>query len=140
TGTNGKTTTVELLAACLRADGVDVVACGNVGHPFPLAARDGHAALGVEASSFQLRFADTFHPRVSVLLNLAPDHLDWHGSFEAYVEAKRRTYARATDARDVHVGTRDDVVAAGISSEAPCPLVWFRSDRPGPGEVGYRDG
>ena len=94
TGTNGKTTTVELLAACLRADGIDAVACGNIGHPFPLAAREGHAALVVEASSFQLRFPDTFHPRVSVLLNLAPDHLDWHGSFEAYRDAKARIAAQ----------------------------------------------
>ena len=89
TGTNGKTTTTGMIASCMRAGGIDAVACGNIGHPFPLAAREGHDALVVEASSFQLRFVDTFHPRVSVLLNLAPDHLDWHGSEEAYVEAKR---------------------------------------------------
>jgi UDP-N-acetylmuramoylalanine--D-glutamate ligase len=140
TGTNGKTTTSGMIAACLRAGGLDAVVCGNIGRPFPTAALEDHEVLVVEASSFQLADQESLHPRVSVLLNLAPDHLDWHGSFEAYVEAKRRIYARQTTAGDVHVGARDDVVAAGISSEAPCPVVWFRSDRPGPGEVGYRDG
>jgi UDP-N-acetylmuramoylalanine--D-glutamate ligase len=140
TGTNGKTTTSGMIAACLRAGGLDAVACGNIGRPFPTAALEDHEVLVVEASSFQLADQESLHPRVSVLLNLAPDHLDWHGSFEAYVDAKRRIYARQTTDGDVHVGARDDVIAAGISSEAPCPVVWFRSDRPGPGEVGYRDG
>ena len=136
TGTNGKTTTVELLAACLRAGGVDAVACGNVGHPFPTAAREGHAALVVEASSFQLRFQETFHPRVSVLLNLAPDHLDWHGSLEAYRDAKARIFANQTEG-DMHIGNRDDPAAAGVSWAAPCSVRWFRTIKPVDGEIGY---
>ena len=140
TGTNGKTTTSGMIAACLRAGGLDAVACGNIGRPFPTAALERHDVLVVEASSFQLADQESLHPRVSVLLNLAPDHLDWHGSFEAYVEAKRRIYALQTATGDVHVGARDDAVAAGVSSEAPCRVVWFRSDDPGPDEVGYRDG
>ena len=140
TGTNGKTTTAGMIAACLRAAGLDAVACGNIGRPFPTAALERHDVLVVEASSFQLADQESLHPRVSVLLNLAPDHLDWHGSFESYVEAKRRIYARQTAAGDVHVGDRDDVIAARVSSEAPCRVVWFRSDDPGPDEVGYRDG
>jgi UDP-N-acetylmuramoylalanine--D-glutamate ligase len=140
TGTNGKTTTSGMIAACLRAGGLDAVACGNIGRPFPTAALEHHDVLVVEASSFQLADQESLHPRVSVLLNLAPDHLDWHGSFEAYVGAKRRIYARQTAAGDVHVGDRDDVLAASVSAEAPCRVVWFRSDDPGPNEVGYRDG
>jgi UDP-N-acetylmuramoylalanine--D-glutamate ligase len=140
TGTNGKTTTSGMIAACLRAGGLDAVACGNIGRPFPTAALEDHEVLVVEASSFQLADQESLHPRVSVLLNLAPDHLDWHGSFEAYIEAKRRIYARQTTSECFHVGTHEAVSPAGISSEAPCPVVWFRSDRPGPGEVGYRDG
>lgn len=137
TGTNGKTTTVELVAACLRAGGVDAVACGNVGHPFPLAAREGHAALVVEASSFQLRFHETFHPRVSVLLNLAPDHLDWHGSFEAYAAAKARVYLNQGEG-DTHIGNGDDAAAAAVSWAAPCSVRWFRTLRgPVDGEIGY---
>ena len=115
TGTNGKTTTTGLIASCLRAAGHDAVACGNIGHPFPLAAREGHDVLVVEASSFQLRFVETFHPKVSVLLNLAPDHLDWHGSEQAYVEAKRNI-VRAQGEGDTHVGNRDDARAAAVSA------------------------
>ncbi len=107
TGTNGKTTTTGMIESCLRADGIDAVACGNIGHPFPEAAREGHEALVVECSSFQLRLQESFHPRVSVLLNLAPDHLDEHGTFEAYAEAKARIFARQA-AGDTHVGNRDD--------------------------------
>jgi len=137
--TNGKTTTSGMIAACLRAGGLDAVACGNIGRPFPTAALEHHDVLVVEASSFQLADQESLHPRVSVLLNLAPDHLDWHGSFEAYVGAKRRIYAQQTAVGDVHVGGRDDVLAANVSAEAPCRVVWFRSDDPGPDEVGYRD-
>ena len=139
TGTNGKTTTTGLIASCLRAAGHDAVACGNIGHPFPLAAREGHDVLVVEASSFQLRFVETFHPRVSVLLNLAPDHLDWHGSEQAYFEAKRNIM-RAQGEGDTHIGNRDDARAAAVSAEAPCPVVWFRRGAPDEGEVGYVDG
>lgn len=136
TGTNGKTTTTAMIEACLRADGIDAVACGNIGHPFPEAALEGREALVVECSSFQLRMQESFHPRVSVLLNLAPDHLDEHGSFEAYADAKARIFARQSRG-DTHVGPRDDEIAAARSSSAPCDVVWFRAGPPGHGEVGY---
>ncbi len=139
TGTNGKTTTTGMIASCLRAGGIDAVACGNIGHPFAVAAREGHEALVVEASSFQLRFVESFHPKVSVLLNLSPDHLDWHGTEGAYIQAKANIY-RAQTSQDVHVGNRDDPLAEATSSHAPAPRVWFRLDPPEGGEVGYRDG
>jgi UDP-N-acetylmuramoylalanine--D-glutamate ligase len=138
TGTNGKTTTTEMLAACLRAAGLDAVACGNIGLPFSIAAREGHEALAVEASSFQLRFHESLSPRVSVLLNLAPDHLDWHGTLDSYAAAKSRVFAnQAGD--DVHVGNADDPAAARVSDAAPCRVVWFRSAAPSEGEVGFED-
>ncbi|MGZ8629651.1 MAG: UDP-N-acetylmuramoyl-L-alanine--D-glutamate ligase [Actinomycetota bacterium] len=139
TGTNGKTTTTGMITACLRAAGLDATACGNIGHPFPEAARERHQALVVECSSFQLRLQESFHPRVSVLLNLAPDHLDWHGSFEAYAEAKARIFARQGPG-DAHVGNRDDAEAARRSAGAPCDVAWFRSGPPADGEVGYDAG
>jgi len=138
TGTNGKTTTTGMIEACLRADGVDAVACGNIGHPFPEAAREGHEALVVECSSFQLRLQESLHPRVSVLLNLAPDHLDEHGSFDAYADAKARIFARQGPG-DTHVGNGDDPVASARSAEAPCEVAWFRIGRPGEGEVGFEE-
>ena len=136
TGTNGKTTTVEMVASAMRAGGLDAIACGNVGHPFSLAAREGHQALAVEASSFQLRFHQTFHPKVSILLNLADDHLDWHGTPEDYAEAKARIF-ELQEGEDVHVGDRDDESAAAMSERARCRIVWFRLGEPDEDEVGY---
>ena len=136
TGTNGKTTVTGMVEACLRAGGIDAVACGNIGRSLPEVAREGHDVLVVEASSFQLAMQESFHPKVSVLLNVAPDHLDWHGTMDAYVDAKGRIHASQRDG-DVHVGNRDDPIAAGISSRASCELRWFRSGAPEEGEVGY---
>ncbi len=136
TGTNGKTTTTGMIAACLRAAGVDAVACGNIGRAFPAAAREEHEALVVECSSFQLETQVTFHPRVSVLLNVAADHLDWHGSFERYVAAKARVFANQDDG-DAHVGNRDDGRAAALSRSAPCATTWFTLGEPADGEVGF---
>ena len=125
TGTNGKTTTTGMIAACLRVGGIDAIACGNIGHPFPAAALEPHDALVVEASSFQLRFVESFHPKVSVLLNLSPDHLDWHGTADAYADAKANVF-RGQRAEDVHVANRDDAPAAALSATTEAELVWFR--------------
>jgi UDP-N-acetylmuramoylalanine--D-glutamate ligase len=138
TGTNGKTTTTEMVAAAMAEAGLDAIACGNVGYPFSLAATEHHDALAVEASSFQLRFHHTFHPRVSVLLNLAPDHLDWHGSLESYRDAKARIFALQGEG-DTHVGNGDDPHAAAVSRAAPCRQAWFTLGVPRPGQVGYED-
>jgi len=139
TGTNGKTTTVQLIAAMMREAGLEARSCGNVGYPFSLAARERLDALVVEASSFQLAFQESLRPRVSALLNLAPDHLDWHGSFEAYTSSKARIFARQGEG-DVHVGNRDDADAARVSRRASCEVRWFRWGPPGEGEVGVIDG
>ena len=136
TGTNGKTTVTSMIEACLRAGGYDALACGNIGLSFPEAAREERDVLVVEVSSFQLALQESFHPTISVLLNVAPDHLDWHGTLESYVEAKERIHALQTGT-DVHVGNRDDPVAAQISSRARCVLHWFRTGPPDEGEVGY---
>ena len=107
TGTNGKTTTCELLGAIFRAAGKDVAVAGNVGHP--LTALDG--AIGAESwvvcelSSFQLEDIDTFRPKIAVLLNLAPDHLDRHETLDDYRAAKLRIFENQT-AGDVAVVPR----------------------------------
>jgi UDP-N-acetylmuramoylalanine--D-glutamate ligase len=136
TGTNGKTTVTAMIEACLRAGGVDALACGNIGLSFPEAAREERDVFVVEVSSFQLAVQESFHPTISVLLNVAPDHLDWHGSFEAYTEAKQRIHALQSGT-DVHIGNRDDPLAARISSKATCVVRWFRHGSPEEGEVGY---
>jgi UDP-N-acetylmuramoylalanine--D-glutamate ligase len=100
TGTNGKTTTTELVGAVYRAAGRPVEVAGNIGRP--LCALDGHLAPGAaivcELSSFQLEDVETLRPAVAVLLNLTPDHLDRHGSIEGYREAKLRIFENQTPA------------------------------------------
>jgi UDP-N-acetylmuramoylalanine--D-glutamate ligase len=98
TGTNGKTTTVELLGAIWRAAGLPVAVAGNVGTPLSALVGEvgADATIVCEVSSFQAEDAAAFAPDVGVLLNLTPDHLDRHGSFEAYREAKLSLFARQT--------------------------------------------
>jgi UDP-N-acetylmuramoylalanine--D-glutamate ligase len=107
TGTNGKTTTSELLGAIFRAAGRPVAVAGNVGRP--VTALDGTIEDGAwvvcELSSFQLEDVHRFRPRIGVLLNLEPDHLDRHGTFDAYRAAKLRLFENQTEA-DVAVVPR----------------------------------
>lgn len=95
TGTNGKTTTTALVEHLLTVGGISARAVGNIGAPAIEAVGDGHRdeVLVAEVSSFQLALTKRFHPRVAVLLNLTPDHLDWHGSLERYAEDKARVFA-----------------------------------------------
>lgn len=96
TGTNGKTTTVEMLASMLRAAGLRATAAGNVGTPILEAVLhpEPYDVIAVELSSFQLHWSDSLEPYSSACLNVAPDHLDWHGSLEEYQRAKGKVYAR----------------------------------------------
>jgi UDP-N-acetylmuramoylalanine--D-glutamate ligase len=94
TATNGKTTITEAAAAMLTATGMKAAAVGNIGRPLSDVIGTDADVLVIEVSSFQLRFTDEFHPAAAVLLNVAPDHLDWHGSFDAYLAAKSRIHHR----------------------------------------------
>jgi len=100
TGTNGKTTTTELLAQMLNACGQRTIACGNIGKPLSEVAREKepYGVLTVEVSSFQLETIRTFHPSISLWLNFAPDHLDRYHSVSEYREAKLRIFENQTDA------------------------------------------
>lgn len=95
TGTNGKTTTTELVAHILRTSGLRAVACGNIGNPILDMIRDpeGFDYLVVELSSFQLHHTARLQPVASAFLNFAEDHLDWHGSVEGYFRAKSKIFA-----------------------------------------------
>jgi len=95
TGTNGKTTTVNMLAAILRAAGLRATSAGNVGTPILEAVLhpEPFDVIAVELSSFQLHWQRSISAVASACLNVAPDHIDWHGSFEAYLRAKGRIYS-----------------------------------------------
>jgi UDP-N-acetylmuramoylalanine--D-glutamate ligase len=109
TGTNGKTTTTALITRLLREDGIGAVSVGNIGVPAvsvaPSVGADG--IVVAECSSFQLALTLDFHPRVAVLLNVTPDHIDWHGSMEAYAADKAKVFANLA-AGDVAVVDVDD--------------------------------
>ncbi|MDD7940541.1 UDP-N-acetylmuramoyl-L-alanine--D-glutamate ligase [Actinomycetospora lutea] len=136
TGTNGKTTTTTMLEAILRAAGEDTVACGNIGLPVVDALRAGHRVLAVELSSFQLEWSPSVRPYAGAVLNLAEDHLDWHGSMAAYGAAKARVLRG-----EVAVGGLDDREAAALLLAAPAPRhVGFTRGEPAPGELGIVDG
>lgn len=135
TGTNGKTTTAGMCAAILAADGRRVVAAGNVGHSMVDAVLEEPAydVIVVELSSAQLAWSTSLAPAAAVVLNLAPDHLDWHGSYPAYAKAKAKVYDRA-----------GVCLVASAGGAVPPPVgartVRLRSDRPDAGEIGVAAG
>ena len=109
TGTNGKTTTVSLVGEILKHDGREVYVTGNIGRGAlydAFTAKTG-AELVVECSSFQLEFVRTFRPEVAGILNITPDHLDWHGSLAAYEQAKSRI-AVSLGEDDIFIANADD--------------------------------
>ena len=101
TGTNGKTTTVQMLEAILLASGARAVAAGNVGRPLVevVTADPPYDVVAVEVSSFQLHWTSTVEFAAAAVLNVAADHIDWHGSFEAYAADKALALARQRDRR-----------------------------------------
>ncbi len=118
TGTNGKTTVAEAAAAMMVADGLRACAAGNVGLAVSDIALDSWDAVAIEASSFQLTLIEDFHPVAAAILNIAPDHLDWHGGFAAYVAAKLRITENQT-AQDLLVfDPGDEVVVAALATAA----------------------
>jgi UDP-N-acetylmuramoylalanine--D-glutamate ligase len=125
TGTNGKTTVTTLITAMLDSSGGAALGAGNIGLPLLDAADSDARALVAEVSSFQLACTtEAFRPRVAVLLNVAPDHLDWHGSFEEYAATKARVFAHQRD-RDRLVFNGDDEVVARLAETAPAQRVAF---------------
>ncbi|ADG74492.1 UDP-N-acetylmuramoylalanine/D-glutamate ligase [Cellulomonas flavigena DSM 20109] len=141
TGTNGKTTTVGMLESILRAAGRRTLAVGNVGTPVVLAAVDPALdVLAVELSSFQLHHTVSMSAQAAAVLNVAPDHLDWHGSLAAYAADKGRIYERAQVAcvYDASDTTTEDLVRQADVVDG-CVAVGFTLGTPGVGQVGLVD-
>ncbi|KJK45492.1 UDP-N-acetylmuramoyl-L-alanyl-D-glutamate synthetase [Lentzea aerocolonigenes] len=136
TGTNGKTTTVGMLESILHAAGADAVACGNVGLPVVDALLAGRRVLAVELSSFQLHWAPSVRPQAGALLNLAEDHLDWHGGMQAYAQAKAQILTG-----EVAIGWLDDDLVVDLLEQSPArDRVGFTLEEPADGQLGVRDG
>ncbi|PLW72615.1 UDP-N-acetylmuramoyl-L-alanine--D-glutamate ligase, partial [Streptomyces sp. DJ] len=143
TGTNGKTTTVQMLASILAAAGLRTAAVGNVGTPVLDVVLSGekYDVLAVELSSYQLHWAPSVRAHSAAVLNLAPDHLDWHGSMAAYAADKGRIYEGNRVAcvyNTADPATEELVRAADV--EEGCRAVGFTLGAPGPSELGVVDG
>ncbi|MBW1600458.1 UDP-N-acetylmuramoyl-L-alanine--D-glutamate ligase [Streptomyces sp. JJ38] len=143
TGTNGKTTTVRMLASILGAAGLRTAAVGNIGTPIVDVVLGGEEfdVLAVELSSYQLHWAPSPRAHSAAVLNLAPDHLDWHGSMDAYAADKGRVYTgneiacvyNAADPATERLVREADVVEG-------CRAIGFTLGTPGPSELGVVEG
>ena len=142
TGTNGKTTTVRMLAAMLAAAGHRSVAAGNVGTPILDVVSDPepYAVVAVELSSFQLYWSATLDPLAAVVLNIAAHHLDWHDDMESYTAAKARIFGPGTIAICNAEDARSVAMAEQAAARGANRVVGFRLGDPGPGELGVAEG
>jgi UDP-N-acetylmuramoylalanine--D-glutamate ligase len=141
TGTNGKTTTTALTGALLASADRPVLVAGNIGTPLAAHAltfpADGTVVC--EVSSFQLETTEAFQPRVAAVLNVTPDHLDRHRTFEAYLDAKARIFANQTSS-DCAVLNADDPPTRGLAARTQAEVVWFSRRQPLTRGVFVRDG
>lgn len=137
TGTNGKTTTVQMAEAMLRESGIDATACGNVGFTaIEAVTQTSSEILILELSSFQLEWSNEAHFETVAILNIAEDHIDWHKSFENYAAAKFRI---TENAKRVILNRHDDEIvkrAQSIGNLIGNRLIWFSLDTPAPHQIG----
>ncbi len=126
TGSNGKTTTTTLCGEIFSAAGLKTLVAGNIGLPvIEVVDQSAPGAWSVlEVSSFQLETTESFHPHVAVILNITPDHLDRHGTFENYVAMKERIFANQT-VGDYLILNGDDAVTQQAASRARSQVLWF---------------
>jgi UDP-N-acetylmuramoylalanine--D-glutamate ligase len=138
TGTNGKTTTVEMTAAAVRAGGLHAIACGNVGRTVIecVDSKEDYDVLVLELSSFQLHWLERAEFVASAILNIADDHTDWHGTFEDYAQAKISILDRSV----VAILNGDDKEVVSRTTHWNGRKVFYSLDTPGPGEIGLVEG
>jgi UDP-N-acetylmuramoylalanine--D-glutamate ligase len=134
TGTNGKTTTVEMAAAMLRAGGVSAIACGNVGTTVieSVESSEKYEVLVLELSSFQLHWLKEASFVAAAILNIAEDHLDWHGSFAEYARVK----GSILDRTSTGIFNSADLEVVNQAAHWQGRKVFFSLDTPAPGEIG----
>ncbi|MES2394350.1 MAG: UDP-N-acetylmuramoyl-L-alanine--D-glutamate ligase [Acidobacteriota bacterium] len=131
TGSNGKTTTTTLMGEILKASGRPTLVGGNIGRPVTAMVAESSAETWsvLEVSSFQLETVETFKPRIAMVLNITPDHLDRHGSFENYAAAKARITEFQTS-EDFLVLNGEDVPTQMVAAKTKAQIYWFSAKRP----------
>ncbi|MEV5312159.1 MULTISPECIES: UDP-N-acetylmuramoyl-L-alanine--D-glutamate ligase [unclassified Streptomyces] len=143
TGTNGKTTTTQMLASILKAAGLRTAAVGNIGVSLldAVLGDEQYDVLAVELSSYQLHWAPSLRAHSAAVLNLAPDHLDWHGSMEAYAKDKGRVYEgnRVACVYNVADKATEDLVREADVEEG-CRAIGFTLGTPAPSQLGVVEG
>lgn len=141
TGSNGKTTTTTLTGEILAAAGVPTLVGGNIGTPaISLAERaKPESVIVLEVSSFQLETIQSFHPKVAVVLNVTPDHLDRHGTLEAYVNAKARIFENQTS-EDFAVLNADAPTCVAMAGRTRAQVFWFSRQKEVKQGAWVRDG
>jgi UDP-N-acetylmuramoylalanine--D-glutamate ligase len=129
TGSNGKTTTTSMIGYFLEKLGFECITAGNIGTPVADAARSGKDFIVLELSSFQLQWAEKFSCDIAIVTNLAPDHLDWHGSYENYVSAKSNII-KCLKNGGAAITQKRDIELLNISSKEcrSYPLSWDKND------------
>ena len=133
TGTNGKTTTVQMLESMLIESGINAKACGNLGYTAIEAVVNSSAdILALELSSFQLEWSNLAHFEAGAILNIAEDHIDWHQSFEKYLAAKLKISQLA----DLVILNKDDQHLAKRGKTLSKPITWISLQVPSKGEIG----
>ncbi|MFC4334408.1 UDP-N-acetylmuramoyl-L-alanine--D-glutamate ligase [Salininema proteolyticum] len=135
TGTNGKTTTTTMLSSMLEAAGKRTAPLGNIGRALVTEAAGDYDVLAVELSSYQLHWSRLLAPRAGAVLNLAADHLDWHGGFDAYAGAKTAAWRG-----DYAVVNRDDPLVSQLYGDREGTAVGFTLGAPRAGDFGVLDG
>jgi UDP-N-acetylmuramoylalanine--D-glutamate ligase len=148
TGSNGKTTTTTLTGEIMTAGGLPTLVGGNIGTPaISLVERDKpETVIVLEVSSFQLETIQTFHPKIAVVLNVTPDHLDRHRTFEAYLDAKARMFENQ-EGNDFAVLNADDATCVAMAARTRAQVFWFSRQKEvkqgaweRDGKVLFRDG
>lgn len=133
TGTNGKTTTIKMVESIFHAAGINGAACGNVGETVIAAVCKSPAYdfLALELSSFQIEWSNLPKYEAVAILNISPDHIDWHGSFDSYSKAKLKLLSQSKQ----RVLNKSDLEIKNRCSSYS-DVIWFSLDTPAPGEIG----
>jgi len=133
TGTNGKTTAIQMLESMLIQSGIKAKACGNVGYTaLEAVVNSGADVLALELSSFQLEWSNLAHLESAAILNIAQDHIDWHQSFENYLAAK----LKIADLSELVILNRDDEYLIESMRRFPKKVIWISLQVPAKGEIG----
>jgi UDP-N-acetylmuramoylalanine--D-glutamate ligase len=133
TGTNGKTTTIQMIEGIFKQSGINGIACGNIGETVISAVckSPAYEYLALELSSFQIDWSDLPVYEAVAILNISPDHIDWHNSFENYANAKLKLLNKS---KKIILNRSDDQLRKrGVGLEN---VIWFSLDTPAPGEIG----